>query len=90
MDNLKRQWPTLEGRLNQPLTSRREALEQMQRNGDILSEWAIRYLERCIENDEKLKKIANKVKIAVDASPNNVTFEEAKKQVESSKKKDKL
>ena len=38
--------PTLEGRLNQPLTNRREALLQMQRNGDVLSETALKYLEK--------------------------------------------
>jgi hypothetical protein len=80
----KTTWPTLEGRLNQPLTSRREALEQMQRNGDILSEWALRYLEKCIEKDKKLQAAAKKVKRAVDLSPNHVTFEDAKKQVNAS------
>ena len=78
---MKPKWPTLEGRLSQPLTSRREALEQMQRNGDTLSDWALRYLEKCIEKDKKLQKTAKKVKAAVDASPNKVTFEDAKKQV---------
>ena len=53
---MKGTWPTLEGRLNQPLTSRREALEQMKRNGDTLSEWALKYLEKCIEKDKKLQE----------------------------------
>lgn len=81
---MKPKWPTLEGRLNQPLTSRREALEQMQRNGDILSEWALRYLEKCIEKDKKLQEAAKKVKKAVELSPNSITFEDAKKQVSAS------
>jgi hypothetical protein len=78
----KTTWPTLEGRLSQPLTSRREALEQMQRNGDILSEWALQYLEKCIKKDKKLQAATKKVKKAVELSPNHVTFEDAKKQVE--------
>lgn len=39
-------WPTLEGRLNHPLTSRVEALEQMKANGDVLSPLAEAYLEK--------------------------------------------
>ena len=39
-------WPTLEGRLNQPLTSEEEALEQMERNGDILTPYAKKKLEK--------------------------------------------
>ena len=39
-------WPTLEGRLNQPLTSTGEALEQMVRNGDVLSELGQKTLEK--------------------------------------------
>lgn len=50
-------WPTLEGRLNQPLTSRGEALRQMKANGDILSPLAERYLEKF--EKEELKKIEN-------------------------------
>ena len=30
-------WPTLKGRLSQPLTTTVEALQQMKRNGDILT-----------------------------------------------------
>lgn len=78
-------WPTLEGRLNQPLTSRREALEQMQRNGDVLSEWVLKYLEKCIEEDKDLDKVRKKIKSAVDASPKNISFEDAKKQVDKFK-----
>ena len=43
----KRTWPTLEGRLNQPLTSELEALEQ---------------LEKCIPLSEYGKKRLNKLK----------------------------
>lgn len=39
-------WPTLQGRLNHPLTSVGEALEQMERNGDVLSELGKRKLEK--------------------------------------------
>lgn len=42
----KPQWPTLEGRLKHPLTSRLEALEQMKANGDQLSPLAERLLGR--------------------------------------------
>jgi hypothetical protein len=41
-----RKWPTLAGRLSQPLASRAEALEQMKANGDVLSPMAERYLEK--------------------------------------------
>ena len=37
-------WPTLAGRLTQPLTSRYEALQQMKANGDVLSPLAEKYL----------------------------------------------
>jgi hypothetical protein len=46
--------PTLEGRLNQPLTSRVEALLQMKNNGDILTPLAEKYLEKWLK--EKSKK----------------------------------
>jgi hypothetical protein len=42
----KRPWPTLEGRLSQPLTSRGEALRQMKDNGDILTPLAEKYLKK--------------------------------------------
>ena len=43
-------WPTLAGRLNQPLTSRGEALEHMKANGDVLSPKAEQYLERYLHD----------------------------------------
>ena len=46
---LKRKWPTLEGRLSQPLTSRGEALRQMKDNGDILTPLA----EKCLAKYER-------------------------------------
>jgi hypothetical protein len=49
----KRKWPTLEGRLNQPLTSRGEALQQMKANGDILTPWAERELEKYERNRKR-------------------------------------
>jgi hypothetical protein len=39
-------WPTLQGRLNQPIASRCDALKQMKANGDVLSPLAERYLEK--------------------------------------------
>lgn len=42
----KRPWPTLEGRLSQPLTSRGDALKQMKNNGDILSPMAEKELAK--------------------------------------------
>jgi hypothetical protein len=46
-------WPTLEGRLNQPLTSTEEAIKQMEANGDILTEYAKRIFKKtkkhCLE-----------------------------------------
>jgi hypothetical protein len=49
---MKRKWPTLEGRLNHPLTSRGEALRQMKNNGDVLSLAA----EKDLEKYENLRK----------------------------------
>ena len=43
-------WPTLAGRLSQPLTSRYEALMQLKANGDILSPLAEKYLKKYSEN----------------------------------------
>ena len=43
---LKSEWPTLEGRLSHPLTSRGEALRQMKNNGDILTPWAEKELQK--------------------------------------------
>jgi hypothetical protein len=37
MTSAKRQWPTLEGRLSQPLTSREEAVRQLQTTMPITS-----------------------------------------------------
>ena len=45
----KSEWPTLKGRLNHPLTSRGEALQQMKDNGDILSPLAEKYLEKYLK-----------------------------------------
>jgi len=82
----KCKWPTLEGRLNQPLTSKKEALLQMYRIGGVtMSEAALRKVEKYLEEDEKLQEVRKKIQAAVDAQPKSVTFEEAKKQVENSK-----
>ena len=53
----KWQWPTLEGRLNQPFASRGEALLQMRNNGDILSPWAEKELERWLKKNDNKKNI---------------------------------
>lgn len=83
---MKPQWPTLEGRLSQPLTSEKEALIQLQKvSPGIMTEYALKKLEKYLEQDEKLQQAAKKVQAAVDASPKSVTLEEAKKQVESFK-----
>lgn len=61
MDGSKKspKWPTLEGRLNQPLTSRGEALRQMKANGDILTPWAQRELDK-FEEKERRKNERNR------------------------------
>ena len=83
--NEKCKWPTLEGRLNQPLTSEKEALLQMYRIGGVtMSEAAIRRVEKYIEEDEYLQRAAKKVQAAVDASSKSVTYEEALEQVKKS------
>ena len=41
---------TLKGRLNQPITTELEALEQLERNGDTLSEWAKKKLSKLRKN----------------------------------------
>ena len=86
--NDKCQWPTLEGRLNQPLTTEKDALLQMYRIGGVtMSEAAIRRVEKYIEEDEYLQRAAKKVQAAVDASPKLVSFEQALKQVNEKYKK---
>lgn len=52
---MKSKWPTLEGRLNQPPATVLEALEQMVRNGDVLSEYGKKRLEK-ERRKEKCKK----------------------------------
>ncbi len=47
LDAQPKNWPTLAGRLNQPLTSHYEALLQMRANGDVLSELVEEYLQKC-------------------------------------------
>lgn len=91
MDESKPKWPTLEGRLNQSPTSRKEALLQLHEcyktcGGITISEKALKKIEKYLEQDKKLQETRKKVQAAVDASPNSITFEEAKKQVENSHK----
>jgi hypothetical protein len=53
---MKYKWPTLEGRLNQPLTSRLEALKQLKACGGVtLSPWAEKELERLLKKEEAKK-----------------------------------
>lgn len=82
---MKQNWPTLEGRLNQPLTTEKEALLQLYRIGGCeLSEAALKRVEKYIEEDEYLQRAAKKVQAAVDASSKSVTYEEALEQVKKS------
>lgn len=52
------EWPTLKGRLNQPITSRLQALKQLKASGVSLSPWAEKELARLLkkENEKKNKK----------------------------------
>jgi hypothetical protein len=81
----QRKWPTLEGRLNQPRVTRKEALLQMyesHKQGWVgMSESALKEVERYLEEDENLQKVRKKVQNAVDKSPKCVSFDEALKQV---------
>jgi hypothetical protein len=43
-------WPTLEGRLNNPLTTEKEALLQLQKTMP-LTKYALKKLERLIKNN---------------------------------------
>jgi hypothetical protein len=45
-ENNKLLWPTLEGRLKQPLTSEKQALEQLKQSGIQLSEYGEKLLEK--------------------------------------------
>ena len=87
----KCRWPTLEGRLNQPLTTEKQALLQLHESYKMgwisMSEAALKKVEKYIAQDEKLQAVRKKVQAAVDASPKVVSFEEAKKQVENSHKR---
>ena len=49
-------WPTLVGRLMQPLTSRGEALLQMKNNGDVLTPLAERHLEKYLKSTDAKSK----------------------------------
>ena len=47
----------------------------------------LKNVEKCISDDEVLQKISTKIQITIDSCPNTISFEDAKKQVESSLKK---
>lgn len=59
---MKSKWPTLEGRLNQPLTCRGEAMRQMKNNGDILTPWAEKELQKYEESQRTKRKRTRKAK----------------------------
>ena len=59
-------WPTLKGRINNPITTRDEAVLQMKNNGDILSLLGLKYLTRYLESER--------------ISQPKVTLQEAKEQ----------
>jgi hypothetical protein len=48
--NVNSNWPTLEGRLKNKLTSRCEALKQLKESGMTLSESAEKELKKCKKN----------------------------------------
>ena len=87
----KCRWPTLEGRLNQPLATEKHALLQLHESYKMgwisMSEAALKKVEKCLEEDKQLQAVREKIQAAIDAQPKSVTFEEAKKQVENSHKK---
>jgi hypothetical protein len=86
--NEKCKWPILEGRLNQPLTTEKEALLQLCKIGGCeLSEAALLKVEKYLEKDKQLQETRKKIQFAVDNSPKLVSFEEAKKQVNEKYKK---
>lgn len=53
---MKQKWPTLKGRLSQPITSRREALTQLKEGGNILTPWAEKELEKLNKNYGKITR----------------------------------
>ncbi len=59
---MKYKWPTLEGRLNQPIVSRGEALRQMKANGDILTPWAEKELQKYEEAQRTKQRRIEKAK----------------------------
>jgi len=50
---MKSKWPTLKGRLNQPLTTRKEALLQLKNSGMELTPKAQKELDRLLKKDRK-------------------------------------
>ena len=79
----------MEGRLNQPLATEKQALLQLHESYKMgwisMSEAALKKVEKYLEEDKQLQAVREKIQAAVDTSTNKVTFEEAKKQVENSK-----
>ena len=59
---MKPQWPTLEGRLNQPLTSRGEALRQLKDCGMELTPWAEKELQKYEETQRAKQRRTEKAK----------------------------
>ena len=55
-------YPTLEGRLNHPLTTEKEALLQLYRiGGSELSDAALKKIEKYLEEDKKLQESVKKL-----------------------------
>jgi hypothetical protein len=83
-------WPTLEGRLNQPITTRKQALLQLHESYKMgwisMSEKALEEVEKYLEQDKKLQETRKKVQKAVDAQPKSVTLEKAKEQIKRFRK----
>lgn len=53
---MKPQWPTLEGRLNQPLTSTLDALKQLKAGGIPLSPHAAKLMIKELEKQRRLAR----------------------------------
>jgi hypothetical protein len=53
---MKPKWPTIEGRLNHPLTSEIQALKQLKQSGVLLSEYGEKLLKKLEKDVDETKK----------------------------------
>ena len=53
---MKPKWPTIEGRLNHPLTSEIQALKQLKQSGVPLSEYGEKLLKKLEKDVDETKK----------------------------------